>query len=128
MRKNPINNSFKLTFVYYKYYISIELTFLKELMLIKQANQKSVTFFAVGDIRRCWWHSSLLVFLNKGFKFEADACNGCHDLLMLSINLSNIAVLNIEGANYHCIISGISKNETINLMQNIDLIEKSKTF
>ena len=68
------------------------------------------------------------MFLNKGFKFEADACNGCHDLLMLSINLSNIAVLNIEGANYHCIISGISKNETINLMQNIDLIEKSKTF
>ena len=68
------------------------------------------------------------MFLNKGFKFEADACNGCHDLLMLSINLSNIAVLNIEGANYHCIISGISKNETINLMQNIDLIEKSKIF
>ena len=31
----------KWIFVYYKCYISIELTFLKELMLIKQANQKS---------------------------------------------------------------------------------------
>ena len=35
-------------FVYYKYYISIELTFLKELMLIKQANQNSVKFVIIG--------------------------------------------------------------------------------
>ena len=32
-------------FVYYKCYIKIELMFLKELMLIKQVNQKSVIFF-----------------------------------------------------------------------------------
>ena len=35
-------------FVYYKCYISIQLTFLKELMLIKQVNQKSVIFAAIG--------------------------------------------------------------------------------
>ena len=35
-------------FVYYKCYISIELTFLKELMLIKQVHQKSVIFVTVG--------------------------------------------------------------------------------
>ena len=33
-------NIFKWTFVYYKFYILIELTFLKESMLIKQVNQK----------------------------------------------------------------------------------------
>ena len=44
---------------------------------------------------------------------------------MLSMNLINIAILNIKGSNYCCIISGISKNEAINLMQNIDLTEKS---
>ena len=35
-------------FVYYKYYIWIELTFLKELMLIKQVHQESVTFATIG--------------------------------------------------------------------------------
>ena len=35
-------------FVYYNYYISIELTFLKELMLIRQANQKSGIFATTG--------------------------------------------------------------------------------
>ena len=44
------------------------------------------------------------------------------------MNLSNIVILNIKGANYCCIISGISKNEAINLMQNIDLTEKSETL
>ena len=43
---------------------------------------------------------------------------------MMSINLSNIAILNIHNANYCCIISGICKNEAINLMQNIDFTAK----
>ena len=32
------------------------------------------------------------------------------------MNISDIAILNIEGTDYRCIISGISKSETINLM------------
>ena len=44
------------------------------------------------------------------------------------MNLSNIAILNIKGSNYHCIISGISKNEAIKLLQNIDLTGKSGTL
>ena len=35
-------------FVYHKCYISIEWTFLKEFMLIRQANQKSAIFFTIG--------------------------------------------------------------------------------
>ena len=64
-------------------------------------------------------------FLNKGFKFQPYVCNRCHDLLMMSMNLSDISVLNIKGSDYHCIITGISKSEAIKLLQNIDLIEKS---
>ena len=44
-------------------------------------------------------------------------CNRCRDLLMMSMNLNDIAILNIKSANYCCIISRISKNEAINLMQ-----------
>ena len=39
-------------------------------------------------------------FLNKRFKFQINVCNGYHDLLMMSMNLSDIAILNIEGAGY----------------------------
>ena len=47
---------------------------------------------------------------------------------MMSINLSDIAILNIKGCDYGCIISLIGKNEAINLMQNADLTEKSGTL
>ena len=43
---------------------------------------------------------------------------------MMSMNLSDIAILNIKDSGYRCIISGISKSEAINLMQNVDLTEK----
>ena len=47
---------------------------------------------------------------------------------MMYINLSDIAILNIKGSDYRCIISLISKNEAINLMENADLTEKNGTL
>ena len=61
----------------------IELAFLKELMLIQQANQKSVIFATIG------------IFQIKALSFNQISANRCHDLLMMSKNLSNIAILNI---------------------------------
>ena len=40
---------------------------------------------------------------------------------MMSINLCDIAILNIKGSDYCCIISLICKNEAKNLLQNADL-------
>ena len=37
-------------------------------------------------------------FLNHSFKFQPNVCNTCHDLLMMSINLSDTAILNIKGS------------------------------
>ena len=45
-----------------------------------------------------------------------------------SINLIDIAILNSQGSDFRCIISLISKNEAINLLQNADLTEKSGTL
>ena len=92
----------------------LELTFLKELMLIIKANPKSAIFVAIG--------------IFKGLEFQPNICNGCHDLLMMSMNLKNINILNIKGADYCCITSGVSKSEAINLMQNIKLAENSRTL
>ena len=68
---------------------------------MKQVHQKS-------DICHYWY------FLNYSFKFQPNVCNRCHDLLIMSMNLSNIAILNIKGFDYRYIISLISKNEAIN--------------
>ena len=57
------------------------------------------------DIYHYWY------FLNKGFKFQSNVCNRCHDLLMMSMNISDSAILNIKGCCYGCIIIGISKGE-----------------
>ena len=46
----------------------------------------------------------------------------------MSMNLSDIYILNIKNVNYCCIINGISKSEAIKLLQNIDLTEKSRTL
>ena len=46
---------------------------------------------------------------------------------MVSMNFHNIAILNVHGAHYHCIISKISKNKIIKViktMQNTDLTKK----
>ena len=65
-------------------------------------------------------------FLNKEFKFQPYVCNRCHDLLKMSVNLSNIAILKTKNADYHLIIVEISKIDATELLQNIDLAEKSE--
>ena len=57
-----------------------ELTFLVDSVLIKELHQKSVIFVTN-------WY-----FLNYGYKFESNVCNRCHDLLMMSMNLSDIVI------------------------------------
>ena len=47
---------------------------------------------------------------------------------MISMNLSDIAILNIKGSDYDCIINKIRKSEAIKLFQNLDLTENSGTF
>ena len=57
-------------------------------------------------------------FFNHGFKFQDSACNGCHDLSMLSFNKSGITIITVKNVDYHCIIHNISKPEAINSLKN----------
>ena len=50
-------------------------------------------------------------FLNCSFKFQPNVYKRCHNLLMMSINVSDIAVLNIKGSDFCYIIRLMSKNE-----------------
>ena len=44
------------------------------------------------DIFHYWY------FLNYNCTFQPNVCNRCHDLFVMSINLSDIAILNVEGS------------------------------
>ena len=72
-------------------------------MLIKQEQQNSIIFVT---------------------KFQPNVCNRCHDLLMMSMSLSDITILNIKSSDYRCIISRISKSEATNSMENTGLTKK----
>ena len=62
---------------------------------------------ASKDCNICrYWH-----FLNHSFAFQPNVCNRFHDLLMMSMSLSDIAILNIKRFGYRCIISLFSKNK-----------------
>ena len=53
-------------------------------------------------------------FFNHGFKFQDSACNGYRNLKMLSVNISDVAIISSENIDYHCIIHNIGKSEAIN--------------
>ena len=72
-------------------------------------------------IKKVWIGVSEGLDVNK-----TSTCNRYHDLLMMSINLSDIVILNIKCSDYHCVITLISTKETLKLMQNADSTEKSE--
>ena len=73
--------------------------FQKELTLTKQVHQKNVCFKDIG----C--------------KFEPH-------VLRTAYELKNIAILNVKGANFRCILWGISKDEADNRLNNSMLKNK----
>ena len=87
--------------------------FVMELMLIKRPSQKSGIFITIG------------IFYVKALNFNQMVANRCHDLQIMSMNLSDIATLNIKSADYCCIISGIIKTGAVNLIHNTNLTKKS---
>ena len=44
------------------------------------------------------------------------------------MNPSDTAILNIKSSDHRCIVTEISKNKTIKLLQNIDLNEKKERY
>ena len=46
---------------------------------------------------------------NNRFKFQDFVCNGCHDLPMLCLNISNIAIITVKNVGYCFAIHSISK-------------------
>ena len=56
-------------------------------------------------------------FFDHRLKFHNFVCNGCHDLAILCLNISDIAIATVKNVDYRCIIHNISKSEAINLLK-----------
>ena len=63
-------------------------------------------------------------FFNLGFNFQDYVCNGCHDLTMLSVSTSHIAIIAVKNVDYRCIIHNITKSEAFNLLKNFVLKDR----
>ena len=60
-----------------------------------------------------------MIFHYWFYNHEKDfVCNGCHDLTMLSVNKSDIAIITIKNVDCCFIIHSISKSEAINLSKH----------
>ena len=70
----------------------------------------------VATAKKVWF--AIYWFFNHGFKFQDSVCNGCHVFTILSVNISDIAIITIKNVDYCCIIHSISKYEAINLLES----------
>ena len=55
-------------------------------------------------------------YFKQECKFQKLVCNGCHNFLMLSLNISNVSIIIVKGIDYRFIISNISKFDAIHLL------------
>ena len=58
------------------------------------------------------------LFFNHVLKFQNSVCNGCHDLTILCLNLSDFAIITVKNVDYRCIFYGNSKSEAIHLLKS----------
>ena len=60
----------------------------------------------------------------KNYRFKLYVCNKYHDIKMMAYELENIAVLNVEGVDYRCVLWKMTKNDGINRLNNSKLHDK----
>ena len=88
-----------------------ELMFQKELISINQINKTCMIWH--------YWY-----FKGIGYKFEPYVCNGCHDISVMAYGLENVAILNVKGVDYRCVLWNMTRNDAINRVNNSELDDK----
>ena len=63
----------------------------------------------------------MVINLNQ---YEPNVCNKCHNVLTTAYESKNIAILNVKGVDYRCILWGITRNEAVNILNNSVLEDK----
>ena len=84
---------------------------IREVTDVAKSNNSKKCIICIKMFKLYW-------FFNHGFKFQGSIRNSCHDLRMLCLNISDVAIITVKGFDYRCIIR---KFETIHLLENFML-------
>ena len=71
------------------------------------------------DICHYWY------FKNIGFKYEPYLCNGGHGLMQKALSFSNTTIVYVNGNAYRIQFWYTSRDDTINIMNGSNLVDKS---
>ena len=85
--------------------------------MTKLIKAKKLILLKLTRARNLWF--ATIVFFNNGFKFQDFVCNGCNNLINLSVNISNIAIITVKNVDYCCIIYNINKSEANSLLKKL---------
>ena len=50
------------------------------------------------DVCKFWF------FVDRNFNYEDYACNGCHNILMMTYSIGNIVILPVNDVSFRCIL------------------------
>ena len=70
------------------------------------------------DICHFWY------FKDIGFKYEPYFCNGCYDLMQKAMRFNDIAIVYVKGDACRIHFWYMSKDDSISIMKNSNLINK----
>ena len=62
--------------------------------------------------------------MHLNYTYEPNVYNGYHDVLMMAYDLENIAILNVKGVDYRCVLWNITRNDAVNRLNNFKLDDK----
>ena len=74
------------------------------------------------DIYHYWYFKDVI------FKYEKYLCNGCHGLIRKAMSFNNVAIVYVKGSVYRIHFWYMSKNDSINIMNDSNLVDKSGVF
>ena len=78
---------------------------------------KGIDIIKRSDSKECmlchYWH-----FKDVSFKFQPYLCNGCHAVPMMAYKSKNIAMLTAKGVDYRSILWSISRDESVDRLNN----------
>ena len=67
-------------------------------------------------------------FKDIGFKYEPCRCNDCHGLMQKTIYFNDVVIASVKESDYRIHFCYMSKNDSINIMKNSNLNEKSESL
>ena len=76
------------------------------------------------DVNKISFSKELIfVTIGIGFKYEKYLCNGCHDLMQISMSFNNVAIVYVKGNSYRIHLWYMSKNDAINILNGSSLVD-----